>query len=128
MPSKPVAARKFKCSVDGCNVSRQSPAKLQEHVDFIHNKIYRDVCDHINEKGVKCGYKCETRGNLDGHKLYKHSDVRGHKCTVCSKAFKKAQHLDDHYAAKHAADDDPERTRHKCEVCNKGCSATHSGA
>ncbi|KAJ1465998.1 hypothetical protein T484DRAFT_1862887 [Baffinella frigidus] len=118
MPSKPVAVHKFTCLVDGCNKSYDRLDRLQRHVDYIHNKIYRNVCDHINEKGVKCVFKCEQPGNLERHKRQMHSDVRGHQCTDCTMAFKEADHLKVHCVAKHSADNDPARTEYKCGMCN----------
>ncbi|KAJ1464426.1 hypothetical protein T484DRAFT_1758099, partial [Baffinella frigidus] len=56
------------CNWPDCIVSRRRPGELQEHIDFVHEKIFHNVCDHIDEEGVKCGYPCETRGNLEQHK------------------------------------------------------------
>jgi hypothetical protein len=116
---KKLAERKCKCLVDGCNRSFHIPSKLQHHVDFTHNGIYHNVCDHIDEEtGAKCGYKCEQPCNLESHKRNKHSDVCDHKCTDCTKTFKTVGQLDIHCVIKHSPPDDPRRTQHKCELCN----------
>ncbi|KAJ1465828.1 hypothetical protein T484DRAFT_1757139 [Baffinella frigidus] len=112
--------KKCKCPYDGCNASRYSPCKLQEHIDFVHKEIFHNVCGHIDEvTGAKCEYKCARPCDLVSHKRHKHSDVRDHKCTVCLMAFKNAQARDGHWAAKHSPIDDPVRTKYKCTVCNK---------
>ncbi|KAJ1465577.1 hypothetical protein T484DRAFT_1757306 [Baffinella frigidus] len=144
---KKPAVQKCKCPYDGCDESRRYPSELQDHVDFEHEKIYHNVCDHIDEKGAKCGKKCERRGNLEQHMrthsddrphkctvcpmAFKsdgeltqhkrtHSDARPHKCTVCLMGFKRAEVRDDHYAAICSPIDDPVRTEWKCTLCNKG--------
>ncbi|KAJ1495631.1 hypothetical protein T484DRAFT_3646416, partial [Baffinella frigidus] len=121
MPHKPAVVKKCKCLVDGCNKSYRYPNELQDHVDFIHNKIFHNVCDHIiDEKGAKCGYKCETRGDLEKHKRKKHSDVCDYKCTGCSSTFKSASERDNHWVRKHSEANDPARTQYKCTGCTKG--------
>jgi hypothetical protein len=117
---KKLAVQKCKCLVDGCNKSYHYPGELQEHVDFKHNKIYHNVCDHIDEKGVKCGKKCEQRGALKSHKRHKHSDVCDHQCTDCSSTFKSASARDRHWVTEHSAANDPKRTQYKCTGCTKG--------
>ncbi|KAJ1465829.1 hypothetical protein T484DRAFT_1863334 [Baffinella frigidus] len=115
------AVQKCKCPYDGCNVSRHSPCELRGHVDFVHTEIFHNVCGHIDEKtGAKCEYKGERSYELKQHKRHKHSDVRDHKCTVCSMAFKSADVRFIHWAAKHSPPGDPVRTKYKCTVCNKG--------
>ncbi|KAJ1463606.1 hypothetical protein T484DRAFT_1758704, partial [Baffinella frigidus] len=112
--------KKCKCPYDGCDESRRYPGELGEHVDFVHKEIFHNVCGHIHEKTkAKCEYKCATRGELKQHKRT-HSDVHDHKCTVCLKAFKRADARDRHWVAYHSPLDDPLRTNHKCTVCNKG--------
>jgi hypothetical protein len=120
MPHKPAVVKKCKCLVDGCNKSYLYPNDLQHHVDFIHNKIFHNVCDHIDEKGVKCGYKCQERGDLEKHKRHKHSDVCDYKCTGCSSTFKSAPERDNHWVRKHSEANDPARTQYKCTGCTKG--------
>jgi hypothetical protein len=118
MPHKPAVVKKCKCLVDGCNKSYRKPYQLQYHVDFTHNGIYHNVCDHIDEKGAKCGKKCETRSDMKIHKRNKHSDVCDYKCTGCTETFKSAQNRDMHWVINHSAANDPRRTQHKCELCN----------
>ncbi|KAJ1466563.1 hypothetical protein T484DRAFT_3633115 [Baffinella frigidus] len=138
-----------KCPYDGCDESRRHPGELKDHVDYKHKKIYRNVCDHINEKtGVKCEYKCARLCDLEQHKRT-HSDARPHKCTVCPMAFKnpdgltrheRKTHSDDrnhkctgctetfkdkfvldrHWVAKHSPKDNLARTKWKCTECNEG--------
>ncbi|KAJ1463595.1 hypothetical protein T484DRAFT_1874113, partial [Baffinella frigidus] len=112
---KKLAEKKCKCKVDGCNKSYRSQGELQQHVDFTHNGIYHNVCDHIDEDGAKCRYKCELPGNLERHKRHKHSDVCDHQCTDCTKTFKTAHHRDEHWVSQHSAANDHRRTEHKCE-------------
>jgi hypothetical protein len=121
MPRKPVAARKCKCLVDGCNRSFNYPGELEQHVDY-HNGIYHNVCDHINEKGFKCGKKFEKPFDLERHKNA-HSDVCDVPCKDCTAAFKTPQQLYVHWVTQHSAANDPSRTEHKCKVCNKGFPA-----
>jgi hypothetical protein len=110
--------QKWKCLVDGCNKSYRYPNFLQHHVDFVHKEIFHNVCDHIDEKGVKCGKKCERPGALKDHKRHKHSDVCDHTCTDCSSTFKSAQERDKHWVTHHSEANDPARTQYKCKVCN----------
>ncbi|KAJ1463849.1 hypothetical protein T484DRAFT_1758531, partial [Baffinella frigidus] len=105
MPSKPVATRKCKCLVDGCSKSFNRPDWLQRHVDYIHNKIYHNVCNHINEKGVKCVYKSEHPCHLERHKRDQHSDVAVHKFTCqvdgCNKSHRSPGELKQHVDYEH---------------------------
>jgi hypothetical protein len=111
----------FACLVDGCNASRCERHDLQDHVDYTHNGIYHNVCDHIDEKtGVNCGYKYETRSELNRHKR----DHKCTKCTECTATFKAKQELDRHYVTSHSPPDNPARTEYKCEVCQKGFSTS----
>ncbi|KAJ1464317.1 hypothetical protein T484DRAFT_1649762, partial [Baffinella frigidus] len=136
------------CPYDGCDASRRHPSELQDHVDFVHEEIFHNVCNHIHEKtGAKCEHKYERRSELTRHKrthsdarphqctvcpkAFKspgdltrhertHSDARPHKCTGCLKAFKFKNVLDRHWVRKHSPPDDPRRTKHKCEECPEG--------
>ncbi|KAJ1466518.1 hypothetical protein T484DRAFT_1861443 [Baffinella frigidus] len=117
------AERKHKCTHLGCDKSRPSPGKLQWHVDFVHNKIFHNVCDHIidKEKGATCGFKCETPGNLERHKQDKHSDARPYKCEHCSKTFKQACTLEAHKQNKHS-----NARPYKCKDCPKTFKQTQA--
>ncbi|KAJ1464249.1 hypothetical protein T484DRAFT_1870209 [Baffinella frigidus] len=144
--------KKCECPYDGCDASRRHPGELQQHVDYEHKKKYHNVCGHIidEETGAKCGKKCETKSGLTKHKRdhsdvrYKctvcskafkradvlkrhkrtHSDVRDHECKVCSMAFKDPQARDRHWVSQHSPLDHPARTRHKCTECNMGFPTT----
>ncbi|KAJ1465955.1 hypothetical protein T484DRAFT_1757050, partial [Baffinella frigidus] len=117
---------KCECTWPGCNVSKQKPSKLKAHVEFTHEKKYRNVCDHIvdEETGTKCGYKCEERSKLTQHKNTKHSTVRKYPCPDCPKVFKRPNNLKEHWDAVCSPPGDPVRTQFKCKVCNKGFPTT----
>ncbi|KAJ1465391.1 hypothetical protein T484DRAFT_1757452 [Baffinella frigidus] len=106
--------QKHKCKHPDCNASRRNPCELQWHVDFIHNKRFNYVCDHIidEEKGTTCGHKCERPQALEQHKQNKHIDARPYKCTDCSKAFKQAGELKQHKHCKHS-----DARPYKCKDC-----------
>ncbi|KAJ1464929.1 hypothetical protein T484DRAFT_1648919, partial [Baffinella frigidus] len=110
---KKPAVQKLECPYDRCDKSYHRPGELEAHVDFVHEKIYRNVCNHIHEvTGAKCGKKCETKSDLTKH-MRTHSDDRPHKCTVCPMAFKSPGNLEQHMRTH--SDDRP----HKCTGCLK---------
>ncbi|KAJ1464836.1 hypothetical protein T484DRAFT_1867505, partial [Baffinella frigidus] len=116
--SPPDHPAKCKCPYD-CDESYRRPGELQAHVDFVHEKIYRNVCNHIYENGVKCVYKCERPSNLERHKREMHSDCDV-ECTDCTATFKKKSDLDRHWVTQHSPPDHPARTKCKCEECPAG--------
>jgi hypothetical protein len=99
--------RKHRCSQ--CDRSFVRCDKLQHHVDFVHLKKYHNVCDHVEDNGTKCEYKCERADNLKTHKRATHTDYRPYKCSDCPKAFATATACREHYLNKCAPKDDPDR-------------------
>ncbi|KAJ1482377.1 hypothetical protein T484DRAFT_1747591 [Baffinella frigidus] len=102
---------KHECKWSGCNVIKNSPGELKAHVEFIHEKFYRNVCDHI-DKGTKCECKFERPVDLERHNKI-HSDVRDYPCPDCPAVFNRPDHLKQHTLQTHSDDRD-----HKCTVCS----------
>jgi hypothetical protein len=113
-----------KCPYSDCKRKPfYSSQQLQLHIDFSHLPgIKHFVCDYIidKDKGTTCGEAFETRGQCDAHKISRHSDVRPHECTGCSRTFKYLVHLKDHMVCAHSPPNDPKRTKYKCSVCKAG--------
>ncbi|KAJ1463591.1 hypothetical protein T484DRAFT_3628344, partial [Baffinella frigidus] len=125
MPSKPVAVHKWKCLVDGCNRSFRYPSGLKQHDNCIHNGICPNVCDHINEKGEKCGKKFERPDGLIRHTLT-HSDGDV-KCKDCTATFKTKQERYRHWVTQHSPPNHSARTEYKCKECNHKGFPTSTG-
>ncbi|KAJ1463811.1 hypothetical protein T484DRAFT_1758557, partial [Baffinella frigidus] len=109
----------FTCLVDGCNKSYRHPGELKQHDEYEHKKIYRNVCDHIDKKGAKCGKKFKRPSDLERHTLA-HSDDCDVKCTDCTAAFKTKHKYGEHWVRRHSPPNHPARTKHKCEECPEG--------
>ncbi|KAJ1471110.1 hypothetical protein T484DRAFT_1753424 [Baffinella frigidus] len=110
------------CTWSDCKVSRQSHAKLKEHVDFKHNKLYHNECDLIDKTtGEKCGFRFETRNHLTRHQNSSlHNDVRDYPCPDCELRFTSATHRKEHWDTYCSPPGDPVRTQYKCPMCNEG--------
>ncbi|KAJ1465585.1 hypothetical protein T484DRAFT_1757304, partial [Baffinella frigidus] len=75
---------KCECTWSGCDMSYRKPGELKAHREFIHEKIYRNVCDHIDDvTRIKCEYKCEQRNTLTKHKQI-HDNNHLYKCEECT--------------------------------------------
>ncbi|KAJ1466215.1 hypothetical protein T484DRAFT_1756824 [Baffinella frigidus] len=101
-----VPEKKHKCPYDGCDASRRRPGELQEHVDFIHEKIYHNC--------TGCMETFKDKFVLDRHWVAKHSP-KDHfartewKCTECNEGFPTSSQCNAHRLRKCVPEDDPKR-------------------
>jgi hypothetical protein len=78
---------KYACKYPGCNRKCRSPGELQNHTDA-HNGKYKNVCDYVDENGIKCTYQCVEVGRMNYHKK-RHNIEEQHKCehAGCNRSF-----------------------------------------
>ena len=74
------------CTITGCKRKFQCAAKLKAHMDYAHNKIYNNVCDHVDDKGQICGMKFEQSTHLTQHRK-KHDPKLRLICDLCNRIF-----------------------------------------
>jgi hypothetical protein len=121
--------KKLGCSYEGCGHTRRYPNEMQDHVDFVHLQKFNNVCNHVDEDGKKCEYKCERHGSLPQHKNNKHAGdnrIYKHKCEYegCGHTRQTPNQLQDHvnfvhlhvynYVCGHL-DEDGNKCEYKCE-------------
>ncbi|KAJ1465978.1 hypothetical protein T484DRAFT_1647511, partial [Baffinella frigidus] len=97
----PISKGKHACTYPGCNRKFHRPGALQNHVDF-HNGNFKNVCDYVDENGVKCTYKCDQAGNMNKHKAT-HNVEDQHKSehAGCNRSFVKLYRLREHIDFEH---------------------------
>ena len=76
MRFKQKIAHKHACEYTNCDKTYRHSSQLQDHVNYVHLKIYNYVCDRVDENGIKCEYKCEQAIQLKVHKDGKHDKIK----------------------------------------------------
>ena len=84
-----------KCTVAGCDKTFRTASELKYHVDYVHENIYHNVCDHVDDNGEKCGYKSEHAHDLTKHKK-KHNSKLKISCGCCERLFYDQSDLQHH--------------------------------
>ena len=92
MPSNVIIKKKqirpkLPCTRVGCKRTFLSPKRLQDHVDYRHDRITNNLCDHVDIKGVKCGFTCEQACHLVSHKKHRHNRDELLQCKCCERRF-----------------------------------------
>ena len=98
-----------KCDI--CGIIFQTPKKLQNHFNHVHNS---------REKITQCNICTKTynkKTSLKYHIDSAHARKRFEKCESCGKTFSKAGYLKNHIHTVHEGHKD-----HKCQYCGKSFS------
>ena len=92
---KPKRAKPWECTYLGCDRTFCKRGELKEHTDYVHKKIYHNVCDYVNENGETCGRTFERMSELTLHKK-KHNPELKIPCTCCTRRFYSQDRLQNH--------------------------------
>jgi len=117
--TKKKVVHKHACEYTNCDKTYSKKCELQYHQNFKHLKIYNNICDRVDDNGIKCDFKCEEASTLKKHKNGKHDKIKEHKCSDCESFFINADKSRKHWNRWHSNSDDPCRTKYKC-VCFLG--------
>ena len=103
----------FFSKCDQCDREFTEKARLQTHVDFIHNNI-KQKCEFCDKTYGGEGFEA----NMKRHLLQCHSndtDENAVKCNQCDKKFFSKDYLKSHIKAVHDGIKD-----HLCTLCGRG--------
>ena len=91
---KQIHAKSWECTVMGCDRKFRYPCQLKRHTDYLHEKIYHNVCEHV-ENGEKCGKKFAKASGLTQHKKSHYPELKL-KCDCCTRRFQYQSDLQNH--------------------------------